>query len=645
MTSYQGKQLIEEISSRIDIVDLISEIVVLKKSGSGFLGLCPFHQEKSPSFNVNQQKQIFRCFGCGEGGNIFQFHMKYHNLDFKHALKELADRCGIEISHSDYKREETDKKEELKKNVLDIYKITTEFYKWNLQHKRFGEAAREYLIKRKTAETMIEKFMLGFAQESWDSLYLFLQKKGFSSQEIKDSGLVVEKESGGFYDRFRNRIIFPIQNEKDEIIAFGGRTLDPNTPAKYINSPETNVYTKGQHLYALNFAKNKIREKGQVILVEGYLDVIACHESGFENTVASLGTALTTDQAKKLLRYNSEKKVIVAYDADSAGQKAAEKGTAVLEEVSKGTGINIYILKVPSGKDPDDFLHSEGAEQFEKLINNVKPLIEFQIEKALSKDLSSPEEKSLAVEQCIEILNKIDNDIYKSEMINKITNWQYQGIPLAIREQDLRRRLKMSNMSATQNSYNQYPNNNFKDYKSFKKFDKNKNEYDYSKKLMSQRLLSEYEKESSYSQAEKGIIYFMMQRRKAMEYIEKRLEHIVFQDKSNEIIKNKIVELHNSQQLQEWQSLLNSFDEPEYQRKIVEIWEGFEGTDIASDKILRDYLRQVKVNYLKLQRDELKAEIDSAMKSGQIEIAKSFMTAYTELQKDLKRIESEIYSN
>ncbi len=642
MSSFQGKQLVEEIISRIDIVDLISENVVLKKSGSGFTGLCPFHQEKSPSFHVNNQKQIFRCFGCGEGGNIFQFYMKFYNLDFKNALKELADKCGVQIAYSEYNKEEADKKDEIKKTIYDIYEISAKFYRWNLEHQRFGESAREYLTKRKTSSLMIDKFNLGFSQESWDSLFLFLQKKGFSSEEIKESGLVVEKDSGGFYDRFRNRIIFPIQNEKNQVIAFGGRTLDPNTPAKYINSPETDIYIKGQNLYALNFAKDKIREKSQVILVEGYLDVIACHEFGFENTVASLGTALTSDQAKKLLRYNSEKKVIVAYDADNAGQKAAEKGKTGLEEVAKGIGINIYVLKVPSGKDPDDFLHNEGKEPFQKLIDNVKPIIEFQIEKAISCDFSNSEEKVKAIDKCLEILIKIDNDIYRSDMIKKISNWQYQGLKLNVREEDIRKRLKINSMSSF--SQNNYTKNNFQN-RNFKKFTKDKNEFDYSKKIMSQQILAKYEKESTEVQAEKGIIYFLMERRKAFEYIEKRLEHITFKDSINETIKSKIIELFHSEQLENWQSLLNSFEKSDYQKRIVEIWEGLENVDIASDKILRDYLRQVKLSHLREQKSELKSEIDNAMKSGMIDMAKVFLQEYTKLNQELKRIEAEIYSN
>lgn len=645
MTGLQGKQLTEEILSRIDIVDLISENVVLKKTGTNFSGLCPFHQEKTPSFSVSQIKQTFRCFGCGEGGNAITYYMKFHNLDFKGTIKELASRYGIEIAYSSYNKEETDKKEELKKTIFEIYKTATEFYKWNLEHKTFGQNAREYLQKRKANPTMIEKFLLGFAQESWDSLYLFLQKKGFSQIELKESGLVVEKESGGFYDRFRNRIIFPIQNEKDQIIAFGGRTLDPNTPAKYINSPETTIYTKGQHLYALNFAKDKIKEKGEVILVEGYLDVISCHEFGFSNTVASLGTALTPDQAKKLLRYNSDKKVIVAYDADNAGQKAAEKGTIVLEEVAKGVGINIFVLKVPSGKDPDDFLHTEGERSFQKLIDNVKPIIEFKIEKALSVDLSKAESRTSAVEACIEILLKIDNEIYQSEMIKKIANWQYKGIKLNVREQDVRKRLRINSVPQNQQFQNNYQNTRFRNFKDYKKYDKNKIEFDYEQKNIIQKSLATFEKVTSSQRAEVGIIYFMMERRKAIDYIVKRLEHISFQDELNESIKNKILELYRLDQLSDWQGLIQSFTDSEHQKKIVEIWDDLEGTDIASDKILKDFLRQTLYAHKKNHKEELKEDIDIAMKTGDKEVIKTLMMSLWDLEKELKAIEAEIYSN
>ncbi|MBC7475000.1 MAG: DNA primase [Candidatus Sericytochromatia bacterium] len=656
MSNEQNRAAIDEIISRIDIVDLISENVVLKKSGSGYQGLCPFHQEKSPSFHVSQQKQIFRCFGCNVGGNIIEYYKNYHHLNFIDTLKELAQRCGVELQYNKEKSPENQKKEELKKTIYQAYKEATEFYQWNLIHNdSSGQIARNYLKQRKVPKGMIDKFLIGYSPNSWDGLYLFLQKKGFSPDEIKESGLVVEKEHGGYYDRFRNRLMFPIQNEKDEVIAFGGRILDNDSnQAKYINSSESSIYIKGQHLYALNFAKNKIREKSEVILVEGYLDVISCHEFGFENTVASLGTALTPDQAKKLLRYNTSKKVIVAYDSDKAGKKAAEKGTLVLEEVSKGTGINLYILQVPSGKDPDDFLHGEHSDQFQQVIDSAKPIIEFQIEEALSSDFSNSENKTKIVERCVEVLLKIKDAIYRSEMITKIVNWQVNGQKINIREEDLRRTLKISDFTTNRSEqkdtasnsipYQQY-NNKFqkKEYKP--KYDKNVVDFDYHKKRISQAILAKYEKEPGALQAEKGIIYYMVERVKALDYIKKRLENTEFQDPLNEKIKNIIFNLNETNNIKGWKELLREMPESDEQVRVVEIWEGFSNINVASDKILKDYLKQVKLNFLKLQRDEIRVGVDEAGSIDEKEIVEQLIVEYQLVQASIKKLESEIYSN
>lgn len=652
----QFKEAVEQISSRIDIVDLISEHVVLRKAGSNFQGLCPFHQEKSPSFSVNQSKQIFKCFGCGAGGNAFEFYKKYHNLEFKDAVKELAQKVGIEIDSGNYNKEEYDKKEQLKKTIYEIYNTALEFYLWNLKHNEFGSEAQAYLKTRKLHPVMIERFMLGYSQNSWDSLYRFLQKKGFETEVIKESGLVIPKSDGGYYDRFRNRVIFPIHNENDQVIAFGGRTLG-NDNAKYINSPETPIYTKGNNLYALNIAKNKIKEFDYVILVEGYLDTISCHEAGFENTVASLGTALTPEQSKKILRYNSSKKVIIAYDSDKAGQKAAERGIEVLEEVSKGTGINLYILQVPSGKDPDDFVHTEGAEAFKKVVEKASPIIEFQIENALRGNISNFEEKAKAIDKCIQVLLKIQNEIYVSDLIKKIVGWNENGVKLDIREEDLRRRLKAFSfknnkeyLKPNNNNFNpNYKSQNFKNNtntannKSFNKF--NKNSFNAQPVAYSDPSVFEYDKQSKALLAERGLIYFLMERYKATNYIKEKLENVVFQHPMNESIKNKIFESSSVENPLKWNELLAFFSESEYQKVIVEIWEDFDSLDISSDRILKDFLKQVKISFYTIQRDELKIDLDMAMKSAEKEIVKSLMEAYLDLQKKLKKLESEVYAS
>lgn len=644
------KEVIEQIVSRLDIVDLISEYVVLKKAGATYTGLCPFHQEKTPSFRVNREKQIFKCFGCGAGGNSFEFYKKYHSLDFKDALREMANKTGVELDFKDYNKDEYNKKENLKKSIFEIYEKTLEFYRWNFNNPDYGLEAQAYVKQRKIHPNMVEKFMIGYSQNNWESLYRYLSNKGFEQEVLKESGLFIERENGkGFYDRFRNRVMFPIQDENGKVIAFGARTL-ANEPAKYINSPESIIYTKGNHLYGLNFAKNKIKELDFTILAEGYLDVISCHEAGFENSVASLGTALTPEQSKKILRYSSGKKVVIAYDSDNAGQRATEKGIEVLEDVSKGTGIEIYILSIPSGKDPDEFIHTEGYEAFANVVNDSKPILEFQIESALKKDISTPENKAKAIDECIKVLTKIDNDIYKTEMIKKIVNWTNSGLKIDIREEDIRRRLKL--LSEGKEEYyrtNYYPKNNFNKFNPNNKFQNNngfkKNYYNnyQQTKPFSDKAIVEFEKNPSALQAEMGLIYFMMERYRALHYIKTKIENVVFQDSVNEELKNKIFEIGSIEKQLKWEELLNYFIQfSDFQSRITEIWESYSHIDISSDKILKDYIKHVRMNFFKLQRDEIKHDIDIAIRSGNRELIKSLMEAYSEIQVKLKKMESDV---
>lgn len=656
------KEIIEQIVSRLDVVDLISEYVVLRKAGATYTGLCPFHQEKTPSFRVNREKQIFKCFGCGAGGNAFEFYKKYHSLEFKDALREMANKTGVELDFKEYNKEDYNKKENLKKTILDIYEKTVEFYRWNFNKSEYGAEAQAYVKQRKIRSDMVEKFMIGYSQNNWESLYRYLLNKGFEQEVLKESGLFIERENDkGFYDRFRNRVMFPIQDENGKVIAFGARTL-ANEQAKYINSPESVIYTKGNHLYGLNFAKNKIKELDFTILAEGYLDVISCHEAGFENAVASLGTALTPDQSKKILRYSSSSKVVIAYDADAAGQRAAERGIEVLETVSKGTGIDIYILTIPSGKDPDEFIHTEGYDAFAQVVNDSKPILEFQIESALKKDTSTPEAKAKAVDECIKVLTKIDNDIYKTEMIKKIVSWNNSGLKIDIREEDIRKRLRLlteGKEEYTRTTYyhkNNYKNNNFQNNKfnnNNSKFQNNNNGFKknfygnnyYQTKPFSDKAVVEFERNPSSLQAELGLIYFMMERYRALNYIKAKIENAVFQDPINEEIKNKIFEVGSIEKQLKWEDLLNHFIQfSDFQSRITEIWESYSNIDVADDKILKDYLKQIKMNFFKLQRDEIKFDIDIAIRSGNRELIKSLMEGYSEIQVKLKKMESEAHA-
>ena len=348
-------ELIDEIRSKNDIVDIISQYVVLKRSGRNFFGLCPFHKEKSPSFSVSPDKQIFHCFGCGVGGNVFHFVEKIENLGFIESLEMLADRAGINlptISNS-----VDDKLLKLKSKVYDINAETAKFYHENL-YKPTSKEAQNYIKKRKLDNRTLKNFLIGYSG-NFNELYVHLKSKGFTDEEILTSGLVNKNDNGKFIDRFRRRLMFPIQDTRNRVIAFGGRVLDDSKP-KYINSSENIVYSKGKHLFGLNVAKKEHLKK--IIIVEGYMDAISLHQRGITNAVASLGTALTESQGR-LLRKSSEQ-VIIGYDADGAGQAATVRGLEILQNL----GCDIRILQIEGAKDPDEFVTKYGPERFLKYV-------------------------------------------------------------------------------------------------------------------------------------------------------------------------------------------------------------------------------------------------------------------------------------
>lgn len=365
-----SEQLISEIIEKNDIVDVISDYMSLKKAGTNYRCLCPFHSEKSPSFSVSSTKQIFNCFGCGVGGNVVTFVQKMERLEFIEALKFLADRAGIEVT--DVRNEQQLKKLDLYKALYRINQETARFFYSNLNK---STAPMDYLKGRGLNESTLKSFGLGYSLNEWNSLINHLRKKGFSQELMIKAGLIAKSEkSSGYYDKFRNRVMFPIIDLKGNVIAFGGRVMDDSKP-KYLNSPETPIFSKGENIYGLNFVK-KQQNIENIIIVEGYMDVIALHQYGITNAVASLGTAFTENQAKLLKRFSNE--IIIAYDADMAGQSATMKGLAILEK----EGCIVKVLTIPSGKDPDEFVRKEGVEAFRDRIKKSVSLIEYKIENA-----------------------------------------------------------------------------------------------------------------------------------------------------------------------------------------------------------------------------------------------------------------------
>ncbi len=400
--------VIEEIISSNDIVDVVSQYVTLKRSGRNFLGLCPFHKEKTPSFSVSPDKQIFHCFGCGVGGNVIHFVSKIENLNFKESLEMLADKAGIILPTID--SGEDSKRQELKEKIYKINEAVAELYHKTL-YEPIAKPAQEYVKKRKLDNKTLVNFKIGYAPNQ-NVLYRFLKEKGFNEEEILTSTLV-KKYNNNYIDSFKNRLIFPILDVRNRVIAFGGRVLDNSLP-KYINSPDTIVYNKGRNLYGLNVAKNSRLDK--IIMVEGYMDCVSLHQRGIPNAVASLGTALTENQGRLLRKYSE--KVIISYDSDGAGQAATLRGLEILKNI----GCDVRILQMEGAKDPDEYVIKYGNGRFNLLVENAISLVEFKV-KVLKKNLNleNANDKIKFLKETAKLLQKIDSKIEQEIYIDKIS--------------------------------------------------------------------------------------------------------------------------------------------------------------------------------------------------------------------------------
>lgn len=402
-------ELLDEIKSKNDIVDIVSQYVVLKRAGRNYMGLCPFHKEKSGSFCVSPDKQIFHCFGCGVGGNVFHFISKIENLNFKESVEMLANRAGVELPVSG--NFEDDKLAKLKSRVYEVNKCAAEFYHENL-YKPTAKPGQEYVKKRHLDNKTLKAFKIGYSGR-FNELYTELKSKGFTEEEILASCLVNKNPDGKFIDRFRNRLMFPIFDTHERVIAFGGRVLDDSKP-KYINSPEDIVYSKGRHLFAFNIAR-KYNSK-TIIMVEGYMDAVSLHQRGIHNAVASLGTALTEAQGR-LLRRSCEK-VIIGYDADGAGQAATLRGLEILQNL----GCDIRILQIEGAKDPDEFVVKYGPERFQMYVDKAISLVEFKV-KMLKKslDLDNVNDKIKFLNEVAKIVAKVENSMEREVYVDKIS--------------------------------------------------------------------------------------------------------------------------------------------------------------------------------------------------------------------------------
>ena len=584
-----SEELIEEIRSSNDIVDVISKYITLKRSGRNFFGLCPFHKEKSPSFAVSSDKQIFHCFGCGAGGNVIHFISKIEGLDFKDTLELLANRVNIELPTLD--NLEDDKTARLKSKVYEINKIAAEFYHENL-YKPASKTAQEYIKKRKLDNRTLKAFLIGYAG-NFNELYLLLKQKGYTEEEMLASSLVKRTENGGYMDSFRKRLMFPIQDVRERVIAFGGRVLDDSKP-KYINSPENIVYSKGRNLFGLNVAKKHDTRK--IIIVEGYMDAISLYQRGITNVVASLGTAMTEAQGRLLRRYSEQ--VILGYDADGAGQAAILRGMEILQNL----GCDIRVLQIEGAKDPDEYVLKYGPERFQKCVDNAISLVEFKV-KVLLKELNieNTNDKIKFLNEIAKILAKVTNQMEREIYVDKIAK-EYKISKEAI--------------------YAEVNKLMYKDNQGSKKLEK---------RVVT--MVPKEEKENSVSEAvlkrENLVIYLLINEySKCYEKIKNLITLDYIQDDTNKQILKKMYEEFekgnsNTSQLLDW------FQDEKVISHITEIMAGdFEITDV--NKAIDDLISIYEKEKLISRRNEILKKLESVSEAGSEEVK--------ELEKELNDI-------
>lgn len=414
---FYPEDLVEEIRMKNDIVDVVSSYVKLQRKGSSYFGLCPFHNEKSPSFSVSPGKQMYYCFGCGAGGNVFTFIMEYENYTFQEAIKHLADRVGVELPEVEFSKEAKEQAD-LKTNILDINKQAAQYFYLQLKNEA-GKTAYEYLANRELTDETIKRFGLGYSSKYSNNLYNYFKNKGYSDEILKQTGLFNIDEKKGVYDKFWNRVIFPIMDVNSKVIGFGGRVMGDGSP-KYLNSPETKVFDKSRNLYGLNFARTS--RKSYLLLCEGYMDVIALHQAGFTNAVASLGTALTQGHANLMKRYTSQ--VYITYDSDGAGRNAAVRAIPILKEV----GMTVKIINMQPYKDPDEFIKNLGKEAFEERIENATNSFMFELE-ILEQgfDMKDPESKTKFFHEVAKKVLEFPEELTRDNYIQAVAEKYHTG--------------------------------------------------------------------------------------------------------------------------------------------------------------------------------------------------------------------------
>jgi len=564
------ENILEEILSRVNIAEVISEHIPLKRAGRNFKAPCPFHHEKTPSFMVSPERQIYHCFGCGESGNAFKFLMRYERLEFPEAVEVLARKAGVILP-------------EIRKEDSGAPGISTQLFKVNQQAASFfisnlkdpsAAAIKKYLLDRGVKNESIDLFGIGYAPDKWDGLINFLRSKGVGLSLMEKAGLILAKQRGGYYDRFRQRITFSISDVKSRVLGFGGRVLFDNKDkeqAKYVNSPETPIYTKGRNLYGLNLARDAIRKHDFAVVVEGYLDFIIPYQEGVCNIVASLGTALTREQIRLLKRYTHN--VVIIYDADDAGQMAALRALDIFIE----EGMNVRVVSLPEGLDPDLFIRQRGIADFRQLIHGAETLFDYKLKVLKSRyDIKEPQGKARISQEMLPTVNKFTDSILKAEYIKKFSE-----------QLDVAEFFVLEELGKIKDDYRVRVGD-----------------------------FTPIEKRVDINPTEKLLIKLMLEESKLIDYIRKHLEPADFQDKRTTKIVSMMFELIAEGKKVEPNKIIGRLEDKDMMQCISESVFDHEVAEENKARIVDDCIQRIKNKRMLSTRQRLQAEIRRAEVCG-----------------------------
>ena len=591
-----SKEMIEKVIEANDIIDVISEYVELKKAGKEFKGLCPFHREKTPSFMVSQEKQVYHCFGCNASGNVVTFIMDIENLTFKEAIEFLADRVGITLEETVL----TEREYQRKKLIDEIYKVNklATMYFYNKLFSEEGRQALTYIRKRGLTEATIKKFGIGYSPPHGNGLLNFLKEKGYTESFLVKAGLLSQKNNR-YYDKFRNRVMFPIIDVKGNVIGFGGRSIDDSLP-KYLNTPETEVFKKSKTLFAINFAKKTQQDK--FIIVEGYMDAISLHQAGIDCAVASLGTALTEDQARLIKRYKGN--VVIAYDADEAGISAALRGLDILDELN----LNIKVLTIPYGKDPDEFIKKEGVNAFNQLIENADSLIEFKA-KVFRKnlDLDNPQDRIIYVKKIAKDIAKLSDEVKREVYISSAA--KVAQIPEnAVRTEVAR----FVNREIEKNQKNMYMAGNIRH-----------NIYSSSKISPEKYLIALLLYDNNlYKRVKETITADMLENVKLKP---------IFEEIMSRLEDGKKTQINDIVYLLQEENLISNFND---------IIKAFYESENVTEQAVDDIINKILINSLAVKREKIKRAINEAHMLGDIEKERQLLIELQNCEKEMLKIKN-----